>query len=192
MTGTSRRFELQRDRDVSGVSGTGVVAEGVEFSDGVAVVRWLGEHRSTVVWPSIDSVRKIHGHNGATRVVYLDAGHADLGALLAEMVRGRRILMVALSSRVKPLLDELTAEAEASISAGCFTVLRGNGAEEIRDQHSIGQIVVMPPRSTRARAHVFDTVVVDERLSGDHRLHEEIAPTLVTAKSPRLIKDVQL
>ncbi|QIM19888.1 hypothetical protein G7075_00050 [Phycicoccus sp. HDW14] len=72
MTQTTRRFQLQRDHDVSGISGTGIVAEGVEFSDGVAVVRWLGEHRSTVVWPSIDSVRHIHGHGGATRVVFVD------------------------------------------------------------------------------------------------------------------------
>lgn len=65
-----RTFVLQRDVDVSGVSGTGVVAEGVEFSDGSAVVHWLGEHSSTVVWPSIESVERIHGHGGATRIVF--------------------------------------------------------------------------------------------------------------------------
>ncbi|GAA4123193.1 hypothetical protein GCM10022215_29600 [Nocardioides fonticola] len=65
-----RTFELHRDTDVSGISGTGVVAEGVEFSDGTAVVRWVvGEHQSTVVWPSLASVEAIHGHGGATRVV---------------------------------------------------------------------------------------------------------------------------
>lgn len=68
------RFELHRDLDVSGVSGVGVVAEGVEFSDGAVVVRWItGEHRSTVVWPGIESVEAIHGHGGATRVVWLDS-----------------------------------------------------------------------------------------------------------------------
>lgn len=66
-----RTFTLQREVDVSGISGTGKVAEGVEFSDGTAVVRWIvGEHRSTVVWPSISAVEAIHGHNGATKVVY--------------------------------------------------------------------------------------------------------------------------
>lgn len=68
-----RRFELHRDTDVSGVSGIGVVAEGVAFSDGTTVVRWVvGEHRSTVVWPDVDSVVAIHGHNGATRLVWVD------------------------------------------------------------------------------------------------------------------------
>lgn len=67
-----RMFVLQRDEDVSGVSDTGVVAEGVEFDDGTVVVRWIvGEHRSTVIWPSIAAVEAIHGHNGATRIVYM-------------------------------------------------------------------------------------------------------------------------
>ena len=69
-----RRFKLQRDHDVSGVSGTGTVAEGVAFTDGTAVVRWIvGEHQSTVVWPSVESVVAIHGHNGATRLEWIDA-----------------------------------------------------------------------------------------------------------------------
>ena len=49
---TARTFELHRDRDVSGVSGVGVVADGVAFPDGLSVVRWRGERQSTVVWPS--------------------------------------------------------------------------------------------------------------------------------------------
>ena len=38
---TARRFELHRDDDVSGVSGTGVVAEGVLFSSGRVALEWL-------------------------------------------------------------------------------------------------------------------------------------------------------
>jgi hypothetical protein len=38
-----KRFRLVRDRDVSGVSGTGIVAEGTMFSDGTCVLRWLTE-----------------------------------------------------------------------------------------------------------------------------------------------------
>lgn len=66
-----RTFILLRNRDVSGVSGTGKVAEGVEFSTGRVVVHWIAnEHRSTVVWDSIESVMAIHGHDGATQVVF--------------------------------------------------------------------------------------------------------------------------
>jgi hypothetical protein len=65
-----KTFTLYRDKDVSGVSGTGAVAEGVQFTDGVVVLRWRGEHASTVVWRSIDDALAIHGHDGLTRVVW--------------------------------------------------------------------------------------------------------------------------
>lgn len=65
-----RQFKLQRDLDVSGVSGTGVVAEGVIFSDGEAVVHWLGQYPTTTPHPKgIESIKAIHGHGGATRIV---------------------------------------------------------------------------------------------------------------------------
>jgi len=67
-----RRFQLHRDHDVTGVSGTGLVAEGAAFSDGGAVVRWLTGTRSTVVWENVEDVNKIHGHGGATRMVWVD------------------------------------------------------------------------------------------------------------------------
>jgi hypothetical protein len=65
-----KTFTLYRDKDVSGISGTGAVAEGVQFTDGVVVLRWRGEHSSTVVWASIDDALAIHGHAGLTRVVW--------------------------------------------------------------------------------------------------------------------------
>lgn len=66
-----RPFTLHRDEDVSGVSGTGAVAEGIEFSDGHVALRWcVGEHRSTVIWGSIAAVEAIHGHDGRTRVLW--------------------------------------------------------------------------------------------------------------------------
>ena len=68
------RFVLARDEDVSGVSGTGIVAEGVVFDDGVAVLRWRGAWPTSVVFHDrgLDAVREIHGHGGKTRVVVID------------------------------------------------------------------------------------------------------------------------
>lgn len=67
-----RTFVLVRDEDVTGISGTGRVAEGIEFSNGKVAVQWIvGDHKSTVVWDSIESVKAIHGHGGATRVVFV-------------------------------------------------------------------------------------------------------------------------
>lgn len=69
-----RRFELHRDIDHTGVSGTGVVAEGVQFTDGTCTLRWRGVCASTVVWGRIDDLLEVHGHGGATRLVFLDPG----------------------------------------------------------------------------------------------------------------------
>lgn len=65
-----RTFHLARSVDVSGVSGTGVVAEGVQFTGGQVVLHWLTDVPSTAIYDSIDAVRHIHGHAGMTRVVW--------------------------------------------------------------------------------------------------------------------------
>ena len=67
-----RTFELVRYRDPSGVSGTGVVAEGCEFSDGSVALRWRGDNPATAVWPDLDSVLAVHGHQGATEVRWVE------------------------------------------------------------------------------------------------------------------------
>lgn len=64
-----RNFHLMRSEDISGVSGIGSVAEGVEFSDGTAVIRWTTKFRSWAVYASMEDLLAIHGHNGATIVV---------------------------------------------------------------------------------------------------------------------------
>jgi len=63
---------LQRDADATGVSGTGIVAEGVEFSDGVVCLHWIGAWPSSVVHyeRGMDSVLHVHGHDGQTRVIW--------------------------------------------------------------------------------------------------------------------------
>lgn len=65
-----RTFTMVRDEDVSGVSGTGAVAQGVEFDDGTVVIRWFGQDRSTVVWSDILAAQRVHGHDGRTRFEY--------------------------------------------------------------------------------------------------------------------------
>jgi hypothetical protein len=70
-----RTFILQRNEDETGISGTGIVAEGIEFSDGLVSLHWIvGKHRSTVVWPSMEAVEAIHGHGGKTVIVPIEGG----------------------------------------------------------------------------------------------------------------------
>jgi hypothetical protein len=67
-----RRFRLVREIDVTGVSGVGVVAYGVRFPDGAVATRWNAEIAQTCVWANVGDVVSIHGHNGATRLEWLD------------------------------------------------------------------------------------------------------------------------
>lgn len=69
-----KRFFLQRDVDTTGVSGTGIVAEGCEFSDGTVALRWCGRRPTSTVFheKGIESVEAIHGHNGSTRIEWVD------------------------------------------------------------------------------------------------------------------------
>jgi hypothetical protein len=69
-----RRFELHRDVDETGISGTGIVAEGVEFTSGVVCLQWLSEWPTSIVWHDrgLASVEAVHGHNGKTRIVMID------------------------------------------------------------------------------------------------------------------------
>ena len=67
-----RVFYLVRLADETGVSGTGIVADGVQFWDGTCVVNWATTTTSTSIYKSITDVTTIHGHNGKTRVFWED------------------------------------------------------------------------------------------------------------------------
>lgn len=78
-----RRFIGDRRTDVTGISGEGVVVEGVVFSDGWGITHWLDRppmnEPKTEIWHkpwwrrrSPDPFTKISGHGGKTRVVWLD------------------------------------------------------------------------------------------------------------------------
>lgn len=66
----TKTFRLERDVDISGVSGTGVVAHGAEFPTGKVALAWDSDTPSVIVYDCIDDVQAIHGHNGATRIVW--------------------------------------------------------------------------------------------------------------------------
>ena len=61
-----RSFILRRLEDVSGVSGVGIIAEGVEFHDGQVALSWFGHHHTLEVSPSLRDIMAIHGHEGRT------------------------------------------------------------------------------------------------------------------------------
>ncbi len=67
-----RRFLLIRERDLTGVSGTGIVAEGAIFSNGVSVLHWLREPQAVGMYQTISDLIAVHGHEGATQVQFID------------------------------------------------------------------------------------------------------------------------
>jgi hypothetical protein len=67
-----RRFNLVRNEDETGISGTGNVAQGLEFDDKHCVMRWLTDISSAGFYNSVEDLIAIHGHNGKTVVEWLD------------------------------------------------------------------------------------------------------------------------
>ncbi|WP_280466551.1 hypothetical protein [Nocardia cyriacigeorgica] len=70
-------FELRRDRDTTGYSGTGTVADGVVFGDGTTVLHWRGwggRATGTVVGVSLRHIYEPHTHGGDTRFVWTHGG----------------------------------------------------------------------------------------------------------------------
>lgn len=65
-------FHFYRIEDQSGVSGTGPVVEGVEFTNGWCAIRWLSETSSMCFYQSLEQVKAVHGHSGKTEIVLHD------------------------------------------------------------------------------------------------------------------------
>lgn len=68
-----RTFELHRIEDETGISGTGIIAEGIIFTDGTCALRWKTVNRSTGLYDDIETLEKIHGHGGKTKIVHTGA-----------------------------------------------------------------------------------------------------------------------
>lgn len=103
-----RRFVLRRYTDPTGISGAGDIAQGALFpptsyeagrgagpEDGTVALRWLTEWPTSVVFHDrgLASVRAVHGHAGATRIVFLDPpspaqgtyGYGDYQGAMADL-----------------------------------------------------------------------------------------------------------
>jgi len=90
-TNTVMPFVLRRTEDITGVSGTGIVADGVRFVGGKTVTRWRGGTTGvaqTCVWDSIQDVKTVHGHNGATQIDLVPVGEVIKALAAALAVKG--------------------------------------------------------------------------------------------------------
>jgi len=65
-----RKFYLLRHEDVHNNSGTGVVAEGCQFDNGIASMTWLTDEPTVTDFArGLRGVRRLHGHDGKTEVI---------------------------------------------------------------------------------------------------------------------------
>jgi hypothetical protein len=85
-----RRFALARHVDYTGVSGVGVVAFGMVFSDGHVVLRWCSSHPATSTWASLEDMLAIHGHGEDTSIQWIDAPARELEEVPGASRVGRR------------------------------------------------------------------------------------------------------
>ena len=67
-----RRFVLDRDNDLTGTSGVGLVAEGIQFSNGQVVIHWLSQLEAVNVYGNALVLETLHGHGGGTKVRWMD------------------------------------------------------------------------------------------------------------------------
>lgn len=69
------RFVLERVEDVTGVSGTGIIAHGVRLPTGRCVMEWAGEiEHSIVIWSSVAAMLIVVTHKGKnqTNIRWID------------------------------------------------------------------------------------------------------------------------
>jgi hypothetical protein len=57
---TVKVFRMIRQKDISGVSGTGHVLDGIIFDDGTTVVTWRSNHASISIFRSYEDFKAIH------------------------------------------------------------------------------------------------------------------------------------
>jgi hypothetical protein len=72
-----KTFYLNRITDISGMSGTGIIAVGVVYPNGEAHMLWTSFKSSFELHKSVDALLDIHGHNGATQLIWGDPPCSD-------------------------------------------------------------------------------------------------------------------
>jgi hypothetical protein len=87
---------------VNGMSGTGVVAEGIQFRDGSVAYKWLtspGTLQYAETADGVEAVQHIHGHGGKTSIRYMDDNNDGGEAkTISEVYEDRNRLAVAFAS----------------------------------------------------------------------------------------------
>ena len=96
-----RRFVVVRREDETGISGTGIVAEGVVFWDGTCVIKWTTDTSSLGIYKSHVEMIHLHGHGGKTFIKWIDEKQEDIHSnskeenIAAKKVKNAALAVVA-------------------------------------------------------------------------------------------------
>lgn len=110
-----RRFWLHRHEDESGVSGTGVVAVGVQMPSGKVAMEWLNAANETVdtedngwaIYSSIEDAEAVHGHDGRTEIKWLDPDVDPVTEALMHLHMAREGPLSEVDTRIERAEREL-------------------------------------------------------------------------------------
>lgn len=145
-----RRFALVRHIDYTGVSGVGVVAYGITFSDGHVALRWCSSHPATSIWESLDHMLAVHGHGEATSIQWIDAPVLDLEEVRATTRAGRR-------ARRRAVRQDVDDESSATTGPTPGSFFNGHprqpepAVEAVIDDDSRGEETTSDTAARRAR-----------------------------------------
>lgn len=138
-----RVFYFNRIKDISGVSGTGRVADGVEFDNGRAAVCWRTPTSSIEIWQSLSECMQVHSHGDATQIVFVDDELKQRGTDLDQILDA----LEAQTSEVTPEVLRSLHKALSHSLPGVYVSFDGDSignkvalAEERDDEESIRDI----------------------------------------------------
>jgi hypothetical protein len=64
-----RKLYLLRNEDLHGHSGTGTVAEGVIFHNGMVALTWFSEWETMTTFKNVQTLKRLHSHEGRTEII---------------------------------------------------------------------------------------------------------------------------
>jgi len=177
-----RRFVLSRKNDVSGVSGTGNVAEGVQFDDGSVAMRWTSKTPSTVLYGKISDVRAVHGHDRKTKIKWIDVHHMrkeleklgatydpDIHNTKKKIKRLRRLEELQLRHRIRNTGVPIKKSGPVESLIGKTVGGGGLGIGSAQTSHK-EKLIQMPGRPILSRLR--PAAKADHRITAHHELDE--------------------
>ena len=118
---------IMRNDDVHGVSGTGVVCEIFEASNGKAVVVWLTPTPSVVVYDSAKAVESNLSHGGKTKIIWDYESPPDPDPM-------DKILQAEKPQLTGAEIEEIAEETAAEVATSAAGKVTAKLAEKVAEQ----------------------------------------------------------